>query len=118
MRIRIKLSLTILTLTCCFFTTMDLSAQGGSKKKALETLGNLSSSFEVLSERVSPSVVQVLATGFVARQGILSSTADLLSRQRIMGSGVILDADGYIVTNAHLVEGARRIQVALPTPRI
>ena len=31
-------------------------------------------------------------------------------------SGVIVDASGYIMTNAHVVEGAQRIRVALPLP--
>jgi serine protease Do len=34
-------------------------------------------------------------------------------RQRSLGSGVILDAKGYIVTNAHVVERADRIRVRL-----
>lgn len=33
------------------------------------------------------------------------------------GSGVILSADGYIVTNNHVVEGARKVTVALPDGR-
>ena len=34
--------------------------------------------------------------------------------ERSSGSGVILDPDGYIVTNAHVVERATRIEVELP----
>ena len=36
------------------------------------------------------------------------------ARQRSLGSGVILDTKGYIVTNAHVVEKADRIRVSLP----
>ncbi len=39
----------------------------------------------------------------------------LLSKQTSTGSGVILTADGYIVTNNHVVENARKIEVKLPT---
>jgi serine protease Do len=34
-------------------------------------------------------------------------------RQRSLGSGVIMDSKGYIITNAHVVERADRIQVRL-----
>ena len=34
--------------------------------------------------------------------------------ERGSGSGVIVDADGYVVTNAHVVENATRIEVELP----
>ena len=34
-------------------------------------------------------------------------------RERSLGSGVIVDAKGYIVTNAHVVEKADRIRVKL-----
>ncbi len=34
-----------------------------------------------------------------------------------MGSGVIISPDGYIVTNHHVVEGAREVRVALPDKR-
>ncbi len=34
-------------------------------------------------------------------------------RRRASGSGVILDASGYVMTNYHVIEGARRVQVVL-----
>src|ERR1700680_2933724 len=33
-----------------------------------------------------------------------------------MGSGVIVDAEGYVVTNAHVVNGAQQIEVLVPAP--
>ncbi len=64
-------------------------------------------------ERVLPSVVQITTSGYAPVQpGV--QTSQLLSRTQGGGSGVIVDPDGYIVTNAHVVDGARRIQVRLP----
>ena len=73
------------------------------------SLGALSQAFEALAARVTPSVVQIFVRGYapVAREG------GLLIQRSSSGSGVILDADGYIVTNAHVVAGASTIQVQL-----
>ncbi len=38
-------------------------------------------------------------------------------KQRSLGSGVILSADGYLVTNHHVVDGADEIQVAMAESR-
>ncbi len=78
------------------------------------SLGEFSQSLEGLVSRVRPAVVQIFSTGYVtADDSDSSNTAALLSTQRSTGSGILLSDDGYIVTNAHVVRGARRIQVRL-----
>ena len=81
-----------------------------------ETLVQLNAALEGLAARVSPAVVQILATGYGPLHEEDRSQTALIVRQRAVGSGVIVDSNGYIMTNAHVIEGARRIQVALPLP--
>jgi serine protease Do len=83
------------------------------------SLGELSVSLESLVNRVRPAVVQIFSTGYVtADETESSNTAALLSRQRSTGSGIVLSDDGFIVTNAHVVQSARRIQVRLTMARL
>lgn len=74
-------------------------------------LAELSASLEAIAAAVGPSVVQVSTTGF----GFASDPAGsaLLTPTRGEGSGVIVDSAGWIVTNAHVVAGAERVQVRL-----
>jgi serine protease Do len=85
-----------------------------------DSLHQLSDSIESLSQTVSPAVVQVFSTGYAladdeAESGD-ASTAGLVTKQRSSGSGVVLSADGYIVTNNHVVRNARRVRVQLASP--
>jgi serine protease Do len=72
-------------------------------------LDKVSNSLQKLAQLISPAVVQVTTKGYYPVQGDSSDVAT----QSGTGSGVILDADGYIVTNAHVVQGAQRIDVLL-----
>ena len=77
-------------------------------------LVQLNGALEQLAAKVSPAVVQILVTGYgPLREQDRSETAFIV-RQHAVGSGVIVDPNGYIMTNAHVVEGAQRIRVALP----
>jgi serine protease Do len=74
-------------------------------------LHQLDSSVETLARQVSPAVVQVLVTGYTAVEPHGHNDTALIGRQRTLGSGVIVDPAGYILTNAHVVEGAVRVRV-------
>jgi serine protease Do len=89
------------------------AARHAAPTSAPSDVAALSRSLEAVVDRVKPSVVRILVAGFATgdRPG-----GALLTTQRASGSGVILDPDGYILTNAHVVSGARRVQVILPTP--
>ena len=79
-------------------------------------LRELNSALQSLVAKVSPAVVQVLVTGYGPASANGRTETALIVRQHAVGSGVILDSNGYIMTNAHVVEGAQRIRVALPMP--
>lgn len=76
----------------------------------------ISHTLESLSARVGPAVVQIFSVGYVLPEEAQGDRS-LLTQQRNSGSGVILDPDGYIVTNAHVVQGAHRVQVQVPMLR-
>lgn len=80
------------------------------------SLEEMSQSFQALSKRVSPAVVQIFVSRYAPTIGAEASGVELYSRQRGTGSGVIVDPAGYIVTNSHVVLGAERIRVLLATP--
>ena len=77
---------------------------------------DLSASLESTARLVSPAVVEILSTAYVPAEGVVANTADLVTTQRASGSGVIVDPEGFIVTNAHVVRGAQRVRVNIPIP--
>src|SRR5579862_4140214 len=87
-----------------------------SQSKTTVSLSELSTSLETLVERVRPSVVQIFSTGYAsAEEGESTNASSLLSKQRSTGSGVILSADGLILTNNHVVHNALKIEVKMHT---
>ncbi len=88
----------------------SLSARPAAGK---DSLHQLDSSVVSLVQQVSPAVVQILVTGYAAVEQSGHTNTALIGRQRTLGSGVIVDPDGYIITNAHVVDGAVRVRVVL-----
>jgi serine protease Do len=92
---------------------LQLTAQ--NPQPAPASLRDLSLSLERLTGRVRPAVVQVFSTGYAPLDSDSEGTTTaLFAKQRGTGSGVILSPDGYIITNSHVVQGSRRVQVRLP----
>lgn len=78
------------------------------------TLEDVSLSFQRLAQRVLPSVVSIRTSGFSLGRG---GGGINLTRTRATGSGAIVSADGFIVTNGHVVAGAEVIEVRVPLAR-
>jgi len=83
---------------------------------AQDPLARMNESVDALTKKVWPSVVQILVTSYGAREegGGRTDTNVVVGRQRSSGSGFVIDPEGYIMTNAHVVTGAQRVQIVLP----
>jgi len=101
-------------LSICFSLVLAAAFAQPPAAAPADSLRQLSAQMESLSRNVSRSVVQIFSTGYVlSDEREPGANAAILTRQRATGSGIILAADGYIVTNAHVVSGARRVRVRL-----
>ena len=87
----------------------------------------LVSSYAEAVRASAPAVVSIYTEGKVTERLPLTGIEQLMPgalppryRQRVqqsLGSGVIIDAQGHIVTNNHVIEGADKIQVQLADGR-
>ena len=91
-------------------STPPLSPAASSRENLLAQFND---SLEELTARVSPSIVQVQVTGYRSIEAKNQDATSLIGRERSLGSGVIVDSDGYVITNAHVVKGAQRIRVVI-----
>jgi S1-C subfamily serine protease len=68
--------------------------------------GSKAKSIQDIYDAAGPAVVQVTSTSVV-------SDSPLFGPQQAtsLGSGFVIDSDGYIVTNYHVIESARQIEV-------
>ena len=60
---------------------------------------------EAVSAKALPSVVSITATSSGSQNGSLSQSADESDSSGSVGSGVVLDTEGHILTNNHVVDG-------------
>ena len=70
--------------------------------------------FQELAKRVSPAVVKVEVTGYGTAEE--NSPVSPVGRLRSLGAGIIVEPDGYIITNYHVIKGADRVRVVLTPP--
>ena len=108
----------------------DLAPVGERERAVPRTDAEVRLSFAPIVQAVSPSVVNVYATR-IEQQAVSPFANDpFFSRffgeqyfqsrpreSRSLGSGVIVDAGGVILTNRHVIEGATDVRVALSDGR-
>ena len=93
-----------------FFATPQGLAQEGTGN--LKLVDQFSNAVQELAERVSPSVVKIEVTRYGPERQTNRASA-VIGKQENVGSGVIVDPNGYIITNAHVVESAQEIKVSI-----
>jgi len=109
-RITSPLSLAALSVMFCFPSAATFAAAPQSS----DTLHQISSSFEALASRVSPAVVEILVSGYGPDEEDSKDPNPPISRESSQGSGVIVDPNGYIITNYHVIKGEQRVNVVIP----
>ena len=107
---------------------LALIGPAAAQDRRVPTGAELKLSFAPIVQRVAPAVVNVYAAKVVENRNPLFD--DPLFRrffgspdmprdrvQRSLGSGVIVDPSGLVVTNNHVIEGASEVKVALADKR-
>ncbi|MCH7646029.1 MAG: trypsin-like peptidase domain-containing protein, partial [Nitrospinae bacterium] len=105
------------------FVFLLLSPQGGLKAEkptagALEHLESLQKVFGMIAEEAKPAVVSIKIRGALQHPEVGSrKRPGKIIPKRSSGSGVVVDPEGYILTNHHVIEGADKIEVIFSDKR-
>lgn len=99
--------------------SFDVNSNNVIPKKPKKAAKSINADFTCLLEKAGPSVVSIDSYYVTNLQdGTDKNKTKLSNRESYIGSGIILDKYGYIVTNAHVAEGGNAIKVTLMDKRI
>jgi len=125
-RIRLPLAAAAASILAVALAAGSTAAQ---ERRVPGSPAEMMASFSPVVQRVAPMVVNVYAAKVVANRNPfaddpffrrffdLPGTMPREQVQRSLGSGVIVDASGLVVTNNHVIEGADEVKVALADKR-
>ncbi len=92
--------------------TSSQPASGNQNSAAPVSAGDFSTAVRRVTDQVRPAVVQI-----TNEQTQVDQTNQALSVPAGVGSGVIYDNQGHILTNNHVIAGAQQLLVSLPDGR-
>jgi len=93
------------------FAAAQVSPPASKAAPVKHGLYALDEDLQALAEHVGPSVVSIEVTGLTTVQDPSTRQTNYIAKEQGVGSGIIVDASGYILTNAHVVEHATAISV-------
>ncbi|WP_407151949.1 DegQ family serine endoprotease [Bradyrhizobium sp. ORS 86] len=113
---------------CALAFTASLGPAGAQERRVPSSQAELQLSYAPIVQRVQPAVVNVYAAKMVQNRnpflddpifrrffGVPGQQPEQM--QRSLGSGVMVDASGLVVTNNHVIEGADQVKISLADKR-
>src|SRR5258708_14854357 len=98
---------TLLMALCLPLLLTSACPRAMAQERATDELHKLNESVDALIKKVSPSVVQILVTGYGPLEDTEhGNTGVVIGRQRAIFSGFVVHSTRYIATNAHVFKGA------------